>query len=303
MSRSTSASPDLERRSRPLWQGLALSAALTLLCALVNAAYGLVVERQIVLSEGPVLYAAGFDGFEDEWQTYEGRLAARIEDGALRIEVGQVDTVAYSVAEPSFGDAQVEVTARAVAGPLDNGFGLVFRLQAPRQGCAMPAPLLCELARVDAFGVLLRLIFRPQSQQASGYYVFLISSDGYYSVWRADGLGQAPRRMSTWIDSPLIRQGLGESNRLRVVMDGERFRFAINGQDVPLCLPDDPQGQSTYSGGQCIGGTLQPELRDARWPVGQVGLAAYSTVSGGPGVVVVFDDLLVLPLLREGAPA
>jgi hypothetical protein len=286
-----------------LWHGVALSAVLALLCALVNAAYGLAAARQPVLSEGAVLYAAGFDGFEDEWQTYEGRLAARIEDGALRIEVGQTDTVAYSVAEPLFADAQVEVTARAVAGPLDNGFGLVFRLQAPRATCDMPAPLLCELARVDALGIPLRLLFRPQSQQASGYYLFLISSDGYYSVWRADDLGRAPQRVSTWIESPLIRQGLGEENRLRVVMDGERMRFAINGQDVPLCLPDDPQGQSTYSGGQCIGGSLQQELRDARWSIGQVGLAAYSTGSGGPGVVVLFDDLLILPPPRAGAPA
>lgn len=292
-----------ERRSRPLWQGVALSALLALLCGLVNAAYGLVVTRQVVLSEGAVLYAAGFDGFEDEWQTYEGRLSARIEDGALRIEVGQVDTVAYSVAEPLFSSAQVEVTARAVAGPMDNGFGLVFRLQAPRQGCNMPAPLLCELARIDVLGVPLRLLFRPQSQQAIGYYLFLISSDGYYSVWRADDLGQAPQRVSTWIDSPLIRQGLGETNRLRVVMDGERFRFAINGQDVALCLPDDPRGQSTYSNGQCMDGMLQMELVDSRWPVGRVGLAAYSTGSGGPGVVVLFDDLLILPPPSEGESA
>jgi len=290
------------RCPRPLWQGLALSVSLALLCGLVNAAYGLVATRQPLLSEGPVLYAAGFDGFEDEWQTYEGRLSARLQDGALRLEVGQTDTVAYSVAEPLFTSGQIAVDARAVAGPLDNGFGLVFRLQAPRAACDMPAPLLCELARVDALGVPLRLVFRPQSQQASGYYVFLISSDGYYSLWRADDLGQAPRRVSTWIASPLIRQGLDANNRLSVTMAGDLFRLAINGQVVPLCLPDDPQGQSTYSAGQCIGGQMVESLRDARWPVGQVGVAAYSTSSGGPGVVVLFDNLLILPPPAPGAP-
>ncbi|MFQ3674872.1 MAG: hypothetical protein SNJ83_14870, partial [Aggregatilineales bacterium] len=134
---------------------------------------------------GQVIYAAGFDGFEDEWQQYEGRLSARIADGALRLSVDDAPATIYSLTRPNFRDFDLRVQATTTAGPIDNAFGVIFRLDAASNACDMPLVILCDLAQVPLLSVPLRLLFRSSSSGAEGYYMFLISADGYYSVWQA----------------------------------------------------------------------------------------------------------------------
>jgi hypothetical protein len=203
---------------------------------------------------GALLYAAAFDDLEDEWERYEGRLSAVIADGRLRLTVGDFESGPYSVAKPYFGDFDLRLEATAVDGPLDNGFGVIFRLQ-----------------------------------DRQNYYLFLISSDGYYKVERvSDGIA---RELSTWIESPLVRQGLGVSNQLRVIGRGDQFSFAINGEPVGLCIPDDPEARSTYAQGTCVNGSMQPALTDASIASGRLGVVA--TSFSASGVVVNFDNVLV----------
>ncbi|MFQ3648080.1 MAG: hypothetical protein SNJ54_05900 [Anaerolineae bacterium] len=245
---------------------------------------------------GQVIYAAGFDGFEDEWQQYEGRLSARIADGALRLSVDDAPATIYSLTRPNFRDFDLRVQATTTAGPIDNAFGVIFRLDAASNACDMPLVILCDLAQVPLLSVPLRLLFRSSSSGAEGYYMFLISADGYYSVWQAasvSGSTQA-RRVSAWIASDLINQGLNATNELRVLAVGDTFRFFINGEPVSLCLPDDPNAQSTYSAGQCIGGQMADAWVNGDFAVGQIGLVAQSTLSGGSGVVVEFDKLRII---------
>lgn len=77
---------------------------------------------------GEVLYAAAFDGFQDEWELYNEERIAEITDG-VRLTNNTVNNGSYSVTNSRFNDFDLTVDARAVAGPLDNGYGVVFRLK------------------------------------------------------------------------------------------------------------------------------------------------------------------------------
>ena len=98
-----------------------------------------------------------------------------------------------------FGDGVYEVTATQVAGPLDNGYGLVFR------------------ADTDA-------------QQ---FYLFEISGDGY--VWI--GYCEALCDNQGWQASDAVRTGLQAPNRLRVEAEGASLSFFVN--DRPVGRIDD----------------------------------------------------------------
>ncbi len=212
---------------------------------------------------GSLLYAATFDGgatdgFNGEWDQYAGRLSTQIDGGELRVSIGEAGGGAYSVAAPYFGDFDLRVAAQAVEGPVDNGYGVVFRLR-----------------------------------DHDNYYLFLISSDGWYQVSRV--LDSQPLVLSDWIESPAINQGLNTVNDVRVIARGDQFRFSINGEDVVLCLAtgDTPTGQAIYNAGtgECMGGNVSDTLADNSIPNGQIGVTAQATSDAG--VVAAFDNLLV----------
>ncbi len=210
---------------------------------------------------GAVLYAATFDDLIGDWEQYEGRLSAEIlPEGVLRLDVGNVSSGPFSVARQYFGDFDARVEARAVSGPVNNGYGMIFRLQNHDNS----------------------------SPSDDSYYLFLVSSDGYYQVRRV--LGDEQKELSTWIPSPVVNQGIGVANTLRVVAQGDQFAFYVNGQQMPLCIPDDPEGRSTFVT-SCTGGTMQPSLTDSSLAYGQIGLVA--TTLDEPDVVVEFDNLVV----------
>ena len=112
---------------------------------------------------GQLLYVTTFDAFTEDWQLYEGELAARImaDDGNPRLEIA-VDSIqagAFTLLDQAFGDFDVITDVVQVAGP-DN-------LDAP------------------GFGVLFR------HQDNNNFYAFMISGDGYYQVIRRqDGVGR-----------------------------------------------------------------------------------------------------------------
>lgn len=242
---------------------------LLILVALLGAAF--IVSRLVAnwhyilpVEPGKVAYVAAFDGLNEDWEQYDGRLAAQIlPEGVLRLDVGNVESGPFSVARQHFGDFDLRVETKAVSGPVNNGFGLIFRLQ-----------------NHDI----------NTSQADDSYYLFLISSDGYYQVRRV--LGEDQTEMSTWIPSPVINQGLGVTNYLRVVAQGDKFAFYINGQQMSLCIPDNPEGRSTVDrSGQCVQGTMQPTLADSSLSSGQLGVVA--TTLNESDVVVDFDNLVV----------
>lgn len=202
---------------------------------------------------GDLLYVSTFDDPSTDWEQYEGRLSAQVMDAALRLDVDAEASLPFSTAAPYFSDFDMLVRTRPVAGPINNAYGVVFRLQ-----------------------------------DRDNYYMFLISSDGYYQVQRK--VNGQERLLSDWIPSPLINQGFDVDNWLRVVARGESFQFYINGEIVDLCIPSSAFGVSTYSD-HCVDGEMESHLIDGAMSDGQLGVVAQSFDERG--VVIDFDDLLI----------
>lgn len=286
----------MNRRIPPLSKGAkwGINLALVVLLLAVNLAYRALEAWQPVRSGAPeaILYATSFDGNSPEWQTYDGRLSSKLADGALTLALNQEGRTTYALVRGTYADFDLSVSATTVTEPLDNGFGVVFRLLQREQTCNMPLIVLCGVAELPIFNVVLPLLFRAEVNRTDGYYMFLISSDGYYSVWKSNADDQA-QRVSTWIAHEGIVQGVGGQNRLRVVAQGTRMRFYVNDQPLLLCLPNDPNGISTYAGGICVDGQMVDELVDSDFALGSLGVVAQATANGGAGVTIAFDDVVV----------
>ena len=211
----------------------------------------------------PVLYATTFDDgqFTSDWfQTERRGGVSAITDDALVLTFDERTPGRerlLSTNQYLFRDFDLQVDASVTAGPLNNSYGVVFR--------------------------------RLNEQT---YYLFYVSSDGYYSVWRETP--QQVIKLSDWIASDAVNQGVdGQTNRLRVVAERDTFRFFVNETALEVCIPDDPTGESTMSGGECIGGTLQPTLVDDTIPYGAPGVAIETILDGGMSVT--FDNVVLLP--------
>ena len=212
---------------------------------------------------GDVLLVSAFDGMLDDWDVFDdGQLAASAENGALRLRVNAFQSLPYSLARPYFADFDLRVSARAVEGPLNNGFGLMFRML-----------------------------------DKDNFYQFLTSSDGYYQVLRS--VAGDVKYLTLWLPSPIVNQGLDAANELRVIAQGDTFRFFVNGQPALLCIPDDPAAESTYNEltGECIDGQMLDTLVDDHIAAGRLGVVAQSFNEAG--VVVDFDNVLVTAPLAE----
>jgi hypothetical protein len=240
------------KRFRPLILSILLAAAAFGLTRL-NAA--LQASPPVVSAEsGAVLFASAFEDAEREWETFEGRLSSRVGGGLLKIDVGTENSAPFVPARWHFSDFDLRVAAAAVGGPVENGYGVVFRLR-----------------------------------NAENYYSFIITSDGYYRLAKAvDG---TEREISTYIPSEAILTDFGAGNTIRVQGIGDTFRFWINDEPVQLCLADDPDGASTYSGGECFG-TMADSYTDSTHGAGRIGLIGVSGME--PDVSVVFDNLVIL---------
>ncbi|MCY4072427.1 MAG: hypothetical protein OXG60_14115 [Chloroflexi bacterium] len=282
------------------------SAIIALLLALVagNFLYAHLDRARdpIVGNPGDLLYVATFDGYLDEWDLYAGQQSASIEDGRLRLALSSAQTASWSVARHHFIEFDISVAANAVAGPIDNAFGIVFALQSPsEEACDLPAVIFCGIGQWSALlSAALRKILDPAA--GPNYYAFLISSDGYYALERiVDGAREV---LSTWIPSPSIYQDLGAQNSIRVIAQGSELKFFVNGEQVMLCIPNEPGASSTFANGECIGGRMV-ERYQAPGPLqGQLGLIAQATQTGGGGVVVDFDNVTVFsPSVAGGGDA
>lgn len=286
----TASEPSLSRRRG---RRIAVPLILSLVLLGANLLYGAIADREILLDggAGELLYAAAFDGFADEWDVYEGRQRAKILGGRLELGISAARTASWSAALPRFADFDITVQATALAGPVDNGFGIVFRMRGLDEGlCRLPAVILCGIDHyLPLAGAAIRQMTNGGS--AASYYAFFISSDGYYSVWETEA--GIPRKLSAWIAAPMVRPGLGSQNAIRVIGRGADFQFFINGEPVMLCIPDDPKAISTYANGECVGGAMQLVLHDDSLATGRLGVIAQTTQTGGGGVVVQFDDVVV----------
>ncbi len=237
---------------------LVLLILLLLLAGTIYLSRALEDWHYIVPAEpGAVLYATGFETGRG-WSLQDRRGSViELEANALHIALQAANSRLVAEQRPYFDDFDLRVKARAVSGPVNNSFGVVFRRSDP-----------------------------------DNYYVFSISSDGYYRLARVvDG---AERELSVWIEATHIVRTNDAENTVRVVAEGAQFRFYVNGVAVPLCIPDDPTASSTYNEftRECVDGQMLTAITDDTLPFGRVGV--FAETLDNPDVRVAFDDFVVL---------
>ncbi|HSH01097.1 MAG TPA: hypothetical protein VLL52_01175 [Anaerolineae bacterium] len=166
--------------------------------------------------------------------------SSRINNGFYEFTVEEPIGIFWATAGTNQGDGIYELEATQVAGPLDNGYGLLFRSSLdPNNGA---------------------------------FYLFKISGDGhawmgYCSLGCSEN--ETPLVGQGWVETSAIKQGLNETNILRVTAEGSNFVFAVNGIEV--------------------GRVSDPTLTK-----GDIGLLVQTLGEGG--VRIHFDNAKVLPL-------
>jgi hypothetical protein len=149
------------------------------------------------------------------------------EAGTMRVFVRAPNRLAWVHSEQAFSDFHLAVDARQVAGPDDNEYGVLVRMR-----------------------------------DASHFYRFSISGDGYYMVSKYSDDEWIPLS-GDWAETEAINRGMAE-NRIEVVCEGKRMRFMVNGE-------------------------LLAEVEDGSYGQGSIGL--YAGTFFEPDVEIRFDDL------------
>lgn len=167
---------------------VALGLALIFLAALVACAGG---------NELPFLETFDQQG---TWSSGEDAYSiGLVRDGVYDFTVLTNDTSRWAAAGKNFTDGLYEVEATPVAGPLDNGYGMLIRAN-PQNG---------------------------------DFYLFKVSGDGY--VWIGHyqaGAEQATIVGDHWFESPAVRKGLNVTNKLGIRAEAGNLIFYVNDFEV-----------------------------------------------------------------------
>ena len=156
---------------------------------------------------GQPLYHDEFSDPASGWtQTISPDGSLGYTDGTYRMLVQSPGFDLWAVSRQAYGDVQIEAVATRLAGPLSNRFGLICRFQ-----------------------------------DSKNFYIFIISSDGYYAIGKikngiASLLGQ-----ELMASSSLIQQG-NASNRLRFACIGNTLKGMVNDQVIAITSDADFSG-------------------------------------------------------------
>lgn len=134
------------------------------------------------------------------WGTGEDAYSVgTIVDGVYDFKVLENDISRWASAGKSFDDGVYEVEATPVEGPLDNGYGLLFRA----------------------------------NPEAGDFYLFKVSADGYVWIGRyKNGAEETNIIGDHWFESPAVLRGLNVTNRLKVQAEAGNLIFYVNDQEV-----------------------------------------------------------------------
>jgi hypothetical protein len=128
-------------------------------------------------------------------------VVGEVENGVYEMLVKSNSDLYLATAGESFGDGVYEVEATQIAGPVNNGYGF--------------------LLKVD--------------DESDSFYVFEISGDGWIWIGRCAELCETEQVAlvgGDWFRSPAVNQGLQATNNLRAVVDGSLMTFYVNGVEV-----------------------------------------------------------------------
>ena len=134
-----------------------------------------------------------------------GDVTGEVHDGVFDFIVNEDDLASWTTAGEDFSDGLFSVEATQVAGPNNNAYGMLFRV----------------------------------NDENDDFYSFQISGDGYVWIGRyEDGLANAePIVEDWWFESPVINQG-NATNKLSVRAEGQNLIFYVNDQEVGRVTDD-----------------------------------------------------------------
>lgn len=138
---------------------------------------------------------------QGEWRTgSDSDVEAKIEEDVYDFLVKADDMVIWTTANQDFADGLFELDATQVGGPIDNGYGMIFRAD----------------------------------DENGNFYVLKISGDGYVWIGRYEdgGTVMEPLVNDWWFESTAVRQGLDVTNRLKVRVEGPNMIFYVNNEEV-----------------------------------------------------------------------
>lgn len=284
----------VENTSNRLVRRLAFLITLIIILIVVNLLYQPAANWNTIQTgaAGELIYSAGFDGFTDEWQQFDGRRLAQIQDGVLQLGLEIPDTI-YSASAPVYADFDVSVMMHSVEGELTNdGYGIIFRLNENNssEGCSRQFVIVCNLEQLPLLDTAIGLIAPSSQNQANGYYLFLISNDGYYQILRGNDETDLVEEVTIWhYSNGLLNEGIGAENRIRIVGQGNQFMFFLNGEPALLCIPLDGQ-QPTGNADDCLGEETFV-WQDDSFAQGKLGVVLNGATMAGD--VVEFDNFTV----------
>jgi hypothetical protein len=142
--------------------------------------------------------------FEEAGSWGTGRSAdveGQVQNDVYEMHVKSNHGLYLASAGENFADGIFELEATQIAGPLNNGYGLLFRVD----------------------------------ESSDTFYVFEISGDGYVWVGYCANLCEDDAVAlvgGDWFPSPAVETGHHATNNLRVVAEGPKMTFFVNGVEV-----------------------------------------------------------------------
>lgn len=135
-----------------------------------------------------------------------GDVMGEVQNGVFDFTVNDDELTSWTTAGENFSDGIFSVDATQVAGPDNNAYGLLFRVD----------------------------------DETDDFYSFQISGDGYVWIgrYRDGGAAEAePIVNDWWFESPVINQG-NATNKLSVQAEGQNLIFFVNDQEVGRVTDD-----------------------------------------------------------------
>lgn len=174
------------------YRAISWSASLFTLLAMATLACG-------TLGTGP--YEETFDSLGKWGSGNSAEVDGQVKDGVYEMLVKSNHGLYLATAGENFGNGVYELEATQIAGPLNNGYGMLFRVD----------------------------------EATDSFYVFEVSGDGYVWIGWCNELCENEAEAligGDWFFSPAVNQGLQATNNLRVNADGSRMTFFVNDVEV-----------------------------------------------------------------------
>jgi hypothetical protein len=127
--------------------------------------------------------------------------AGQVIGGGYELEVKSDSGIFWATGGEDFGDGIYELEATQVAGTLDNGFGMMFKVNV----------------------------------ENDDFYAFEVSGDGY--TWIGQCVAACQENIillvgDGWVLTEAVKTGLNQTNVLRVIVDEGNMTFFVNGQEI-----------------------------------------------------------------------